>query len=109
LYKNVTFYKDLNYIFLQYLNLDSLSSYGAFIKKDSLSSLSAQYGCLSKSLDPTGLVFDRAFPDFVGVYASKKKRYTPFFFTVHYEYDAKGFIGHNRRRFFRKKNMLLSI
>jgi hypothetical protein len=94
---------------LRYLNLGDLSRFENFIKKESFSFLDAQYGCLNKSIDHSGLIFDRAFPDFVGVYASKEKRYSPFFFTVHYEYDAKGFVGHNRRRFFKKKNMLLSI
>jgi hypothetical protein len=92
--------------FCHFSNFFNIGALLGSLKKSALFSLTSYYAGLEKCLDHFGLIFDIGV---ASVRLSKQKKYTPFFLVAHYEHDARGFFGRQKRRFFIKKNMLLSI
>jgi hypothetical protein len=109
LYKSIITFSDQNYNFLHLAKYPNYNNFIGVTQKSALLVLSAQYQMLKKKIDQYCLIFDQYDAGCKIVYVNKQKKYTPFFFTMHYEYGARNFIGRNKRRFFFRKSLLLSI
>jgi hypothetical protein len=106
LYSAAVYLGGLDNAFCHFSNFFNIGALLGSLKKSALFSLASYYTGLEKCLDHFGLIFDIGV---TSVRLSKQKKYAPFFFVAHYEHGARGFLGRKKRRFFAKKNMLLSI
>jgi hypothetical protein len=109
LYKSPVAFNDHNYNLLSLANSLNLNKFFGAIQKSALLSLSVQYEMLKKKLDKFGLIFDQIYANYKCIYINKQKKLTPFFFTIYYEYGARCFLGSGKRRYYFRKNLLLSI